>query len=285
MHYQARQSLGRSTVSEPAQFRISLTADFFDAAGLPKFADMGLSVFENHPHVNVTNFSEHQPEIAPDQLANCHGVIVLTPALTRQSLANCNDLLAVGRFGVGYDSVDVDACTEANVLAMITAGAVDRPVAEATVGWMLALTHRVLAKDLLVREGNWDDRSQFMGCELRDRTLGVIGLGGIGRQLVALLKSFGMQQPIAFDPCLPPEVFNEHDVRSVELDELLATADRYKVVGWPALLFAAPSGEVFWELSLIGEIVKPERLLEHIGKAEERLRIPHLHKTISGDQL
>ena len=100
------------------------------------------------------------------------------------------DLLAIGRFGVGYDSVDVEACTAADVAVIITAGAVDRSVAEATVGWMIALGHRA-GKDQLVRDGRWDQRSRYMGFELRDRVLGVIGLGGIVRATIELLRPFG----------------------------------------------------------------------------------------------
>ena len=87
------------------------------------------------------------------------GVVVLTPRVTAASLAENPDLLAIARFGVGYDTVDVDACTAANVLLFIASGAVDRPVAEATVGWMIALSHHVRTKDRLVREARWDDRS------------------------------------------------------------------------------------------------------------------------------
>lgn len=206
-------------------FQIAQTADFYDKAGQPKFADLGLSVFHGHQRIHVSKFIEHRPEITPDQLAGCHGVIVLTPRVTSASLTGCDDLLAIGRFGVGYDTVDVDSCTAKDVLVMITAGAVDRPVAEATIGWMLALTHHMLVKDRLVRTGRWDDRSKYMGCELRDRTLGVIGLGGIGRQLVSLLQGFGMRQPIAFDPFVPAKILEELGVRSVGLDELLSTAD------------------------------------------------------------
>jgi phosphoglycerate dehydrogenase-like enzyme len=206
-------------------FRVSLTADFYNEAGEPKFADLGLSVFDGHDQVKVTKFGEHRPEITPDQFAGCAGVIVLTPRVTAESLTGCADLLAVGRFGVGYDSVDVGACTAGHVLAMITAGAVDRPVAEATIGWMIALTHHMLTKDRLVRTGQWDDRTQYMGCELRERTLGVIGLGGIGRKLVSLLQGFGMHPPVAYDPCVPPHVFDELGVKAVSLDELLATSD------------------------------------------------------------
>ena len=212
------------TNSKPP-FRIALTADFYDEAGEPKFVDLGLGVFDGQDAVQVTQFAEHRPDITPDQLADCSGVVVLTPRVTAESLAGCDDLLAIGRFGVGYDSVDVPACTEHNVLAMITAGAVDRPVAEATIGWMIALTHHMLTKDRLVRTGQWDDRTQYMGCELRDRTLGIIGLGGIGRTLVSLLQGFGMRQPVVFDPFVPAEVVEQFGARPVRLEELLATAD------------------------------------------------------------
>lgn len=206
-------------------FRIALTADFYDEAGAPRYLDFGLDTFEGHEHIVVSRFARHQGQITPDQLAEYHAALVLTPKVTANSLAGCEDLLAISRFGVGYDSVDVEACTASNVLVTITPGAVDRPVAEATIGWMLALTHRMLQKDRLVRSGRWDERSQYMGCELRDRTLGVIGLGGIGRKLVQLLQGFGMRQPIAFDPFAPPEVLVESGVRKVDLEELLSTAD------------------------------------------------------------
>jgi phosphoglycerate dehydrogenase-like enzyme len=206
-------------------FRLAWTGDFRHADGSPRFADVGLSVLANQPHVECVTFAEHRPAITPDQLQGVNGVIVLTPAVTAASLEGCADLLAIGRFGVGYDSVDVAACTRAGVLAMITTGAVDRSMAEATLAWMLALTHHVWAKDRLVREGHWDDRSRFMGCELRDRTLGIVGLGGIGRALVELVRGLSMKPPVAFDPFLPPERAAELGVRLVSLDELLTQAD------------------------------------------------------------
>jgi len=207
------------------RFRVALTADFYDENGKAKFDDLGLSVFDHHDHIELTRFHEIRREIAPKQLADCAGVVVLTPQVTAESLSNSDKLLAIGRFGVGYDSVDVNACTQRNVLAMITAGAVDRPVAEATIGWMIALSHHMLAKDRLVRTGQWDERTKYMGCELRERTLGIIGLGGIGRKLLSLLQGFGMRQPIAFDPFVPKSLLDELGVRSVSLNELLSTAD------------------------------------------------------------
>lgn len=211
--------------AQRSQFRVALTADFYDEAGNPKFADLGLSVFDRQAHVAVSSLASHQPVIQSAQINGAHGVVVLTPQVTGESIAGCTDLLAIGRFGVGYDTVDVEACTRANVLAMIASGAVDRSVAEATIAWMLALTHHVLAKDRLVRTGRWNDRIRYMGCELRSRTLGVIGLGGIGRQLVSLLQGFGMRQPVVYDPFVSPDRLQSLDVRLVSLGELLSTAD------------------------------------------------------------
>jgi phosphoglycerate dehydrogenase-like enzyme len=209
----------------PKTFPIVLTADFYDAQGKTKYRDIGTSVFAGHPHITHKPFTQHRPEIGADQIGDAAGVIVLTPRVSAASLANASNLLAVGRFGVGYDGVDVKACTSADVVAYITAGAVDRSVAEATIGWVLALTHNMRAKDKLVRAGQWDERSKYMGSEIRDHTLGVVGLGGIGRTVVELLRGFGMKQPIAFDPFPNKEAADKLGVRLVSLDELMREAD------------------------------------------------------------
>jgi phosphoglycerate dehydrogenase-like enzyme len=206
-------------------FRLALTADFHDGNGQLCYPDIGTSTVAGCEHIQLSRFAHHQPIIESDQLANLHGVIVLTPRVTRQSLTNVENLLAIGRFGVGYDGVDVAACTDANVLAMIAGGAVNHSMAEATVAWMLALTHHVIAKDRLTRTGRWHDRANFMGSELRDRTLGIIGFGGIGRALVPMLAGFRMQQPLVFDPFIGTGVIEEFGARAVGLDELLANAD------------------------------------------------------------
>lgn len=206
-------------------FQVAMTADFYDEHGKPKYADVGLNLFEGQPQIVVRPFNEHRPIVGADQLQGANGVIVMTPRVTRESIAGADELLSVGRFGVGYDSVDVPACTAADVLVVITVGAVDRSVAEATVGWMIALSHHVGVKDRLAREARWDDRSRYMGRELRDRTLGIIGLGGIGRKLVELLAAWGLQEIIAFDPFVEPATAARLGVRLVELDELLRTSD------------------------------------------------------------
>jgi phosphoglycerate dehydrogenase-like enzyme len=207
------------------KFIVALTADFCDSNGAPKYRDIGLSVLAGNPQIEQRAFAEHRPKIGADQIGDAQGVIVLTPAVTAESVSRAENLLVMARFGVGYDAVDVKACTAADVLVTITVGAVDRPVAEATVAWMLALTHHLRIKDGLVRTGQWNDRSKYMGCELRDRALGVIGLGGIGRKLIELLRGFGMKPPLAFDPLVDPAVAARLGARLVSLDELLTQAD------------------------------------------------------------
>jgi len=205
-------------------FRVALTADFFSDGRLI-YPDFDLSVLDRTDGLAHFPMSECREEIGADQLRGANGVILLNPSLTHKSLSESDDLLAACRFGVGYEKVDVDACTNADVAFCITRGAVDRPVAEATVGWMIGLSHHVRTKDRLAREGRWNDRKSFMGTELRDRILGIIGFGGIARELVRLLSSFGMKRPLIYDPFVDAETAKIAGVTKVELDELLKESD------------------------------------------------------------
>ena len=205
-------------------FHVALTADFYQEDGNPKFRKFGLSVLDEASGLTYARFDDHQPELSPDQLRGFQGAVVLTPSVTAESLSASEDFLAIGRFGVGYETVDVPACTEADVVLCITSG-VNRPMAEAVVGWMIGIAHHVRAKDILVREGRWNDRTQYMGSELRDRTLGVIGLGGIGGELVRLLSGFGMNRTLVFDPYLSDEAAASLGVSKVDLDRLMAESD------------------------------------------------------------
>src|SRR5688572_4080512 len=71
-------------------FTVALTGDFYDSAGRPKYDDLGLGVFEGHPHIKVKSFSEHRKQIGSDQIAGANGVIVLTPSVTRETVTNAN---------------------------------------------------------------------------------------------------------------------------------------------------------------------------------------------------
>lgn len=212
-------------MSDSSRFRVGLTADFYDDHGRLKYDDIGLDLLARLPHIDIGNLDRHQPEVGSTQIQPFQGLIVLTPRITTQTLAHSQDFLAIGRFGVGYDTVDVAACTDADVVLFITEGAVDHSVAEATVGWMLALSHHFNIKDRLVRTGNWHERSRWMGTELRDRTLGIIGFGGIGRAVARMLSGFKMCPPLVFDPFVSADQIAAAGCRAATLEQLLTSSD------------------------------------------------------------
>src|SRR5690349_2246077 len=109
-------------------FRVALTADFYTPDGAPRYRDLGLATFASCPHITAQPLAKFEREITPEQAEGVQGLVVLTPAVTARTVSRANDLLAVGRFGVGYDAVDVPACTAVDVVVFITAGAVDRSV-------------------------------------------------------------------------------------------------------------------------------------------------------------
>ena len=111
-----------------------LDGGFLRGRRCARYRDLGLSVFEGHDHIECRSFADHRAVIEPDQIGDAQGVIVLTPRVTAESVARSDELLAIGRFGVGYDGVDVAACTAADVAVFITVGATDRSVAEAALG-------------------------------------------------------------------------------------------------------------------------------------------------------
>ena len=205
-------------------FHIALTGDFFKD-GTPVYPDFDLRQLRQERGIELSTFEEDLDEIKPEQLDGLNGVVVLSPRVTQRSLEQCGQLLAVSRFGVGYDSVDVAACTENDVALCITTGAVDRPVAEATVGWMLALSYQVAAKDRLFRETRWDERGSIMGGGLRGKTVGIVGFGGIGRTVGRILGGFDMHPPLVYDPALTPDTISELGGQSVSLPELMAQSD------------------------------------------------------------
>ncbi|HIF32742.1 MAG TPA: dehydrogenase [Planctomycetaceae bacterium] len=205
-------------------FSIGLTGDF-NKDGKPVYPDFDLGQLKREPGVELTTFDEHHDEIASEQLAGLNGVVVLAPRVTKRSLEQSQQLLAISRFGVGYDSVDVAACTENDVVLCITIGAVDRPVAEATVGWMFALSYQMRTKDRLLREARWDERGSIMGSSLHGKTVGIIGFGGIGRTVLEMLSGFGMNMPLVYDPGLDSDTITKNGGEPSTLPKLMEQSD------------------------------------------------------------
>lgn len=205
-------------------FRIGLTRDFLNDSGQLVYKDIGLNILEE-AGLEYLFLDRDEPLVTPDLLENLDGIISLTPQYTCKSLEGLDRLVAIARFGVGYDNVDVNACTKADVALFISKGMVNYSVAEAVVTWMLALSHRILNKDHLVRTGSWTERSGYMGTELRDRTVGIIGAGGIGCTLARLLALFKIKEIIAYDPYIELDKVLDVGVRLVDLECLLRESD------------------------------------------------------------
>ena len=206
-------------------FKVGITRDFMAADGALTYKDMGLSILAAAEDLEYEFLKENRSPITPDMLYGYDAIISLAPAYNAESLKGVKGLKAICRFGVGYDMVDLKACSEANVIVTITKGAVNYSVAEATITWMLALCHRVFEKDKLVRSGSWAQRTQYMGSELRGRTLGVIGAGGIGGKLVEMVRAFDMKTPIAFDPYIDKTKVASLGLQLVDLPTLMKESD------------------------------------------------------------
>jgi phosphoglycerate dehydrogenase-like enzyme len=213
-------------------FRVGFSADFCDERGQLAFPDIGLSLLEEHPGISYDFVEEYRPEYAPEQLAGYDVLISLKPKITVQSLAGVDRLCAIGRCGVGYDNVDLAACTEHGIAVYITPGGVIRPVAESIVLLMLALSHNLLNKDRLVRQGRWPESTRLLGREPRGRVVGTIGLGNIACEAVRLLRVFDVRRFLAFDPFADAKRAAELGVELVALDALLRESD-YVLVNCP----------------------------------------------------
>ena len=208
------------------RFRVALSADYFAGDGVPRAPDLGLSLFDGHAGIDHFVLPEFHAVTKPGQLAGANGYITMDAGVNAESVRESEDLISVGRFGMGYDDIDVAACTASDVAVFNCPGTVNRSMAEATIAWMFALSFKVLQKDAQVRTGNWHLAPPAnLGRELRDRVFGSVGLGGIAREVHRLLKCFALGGHLAYDPYVDPALAQGLGVRLVGLDELLSTAD------------------------------------------------------------
>jgi phosphoglycerate dehydrogenase-like enzyme len=214
------------------QFRVGFSADFCDQQGQPVFPDIGLSLLEGIPRISHEFVAQYRDEYSPHQLADYDVVISLKPKVTAQSLHGVSRLCAIGRCGVGYDNIDLEACTEQGIAVFITPAGVVRPVAESIVLFVLALSHNLLRKDRLVRRGLWAESARPLGREPRQRIFGTIGLGNIASEAIRLLRVFDVGRFLAFDPYVTPERAAQLEVEAVSLEELLRLSD-YVLVNCP----------------------------------------------------
>lgn len=205
-------------------FRVGITRDFVKPDGTFSFDNMGLNLLNNAIGVAFELLPEDAQTLRPDHVQDYDGLLLLGRRVTADTFHGVSRLAIVARFGVGYDTVDVEACTRNGVMLTITPDGVRRPLASSIMAFILALSHKLLIKDRLTRSGRWTERIDAMGMGLTGRTLGVVGLGNVGREVFALAQPFGMRH-LAYDPYVQTAEAAGAGVELTNLETLLQTAD------------------------------------------------------------
>ena len=140
-------------------------------------------------------------------------------------LARTPNLLAVSTNGAGYDTVDLEACTKAGVLAVNQAGGNREAVAEHVLAMMLCLSKRIIQTDRFMRRASGIERNAFMGNDVYGKCIGVVGIGHVGSRVAELCRSLFAMRVLAYDPYLPAAEIAARGAEPVALDDLLRRAD------------------------------------------------------------
>ncbi len=203
----------------------AFTRDYLNDSGQVAYGDIGLDLLDESPLVNYRFLGEYKDPITPEQIEGIDALSLIYPHVTRETFAQgAERLTVIGRCGAGYDRIDLEACTDANVALVNAPGALRFPAASAALMFLLVLSKRLWELDRLVRQGRWDLRADVMGIEPRGRTLGIVGFGTIGRELARLVAPLGMRL-LAYDPYADAEEAQSLDVTLVSMDMLLKKSD------------------------------------------------------------
>ena len=170
----------------------------------------------------------YKPGMTPDQIkseiTNYNGLIVRSETkVNAELISKMNEMEIIGRAGTGVDNIDVNAATRRGIIVMNTPGGNTISAAEHTMALMLSMCRNIPQANITVRDGKWE-RKKFQGTELFGKTLGVIGLGKIGREVAFRSKSFGMKI-IGYDPLLSEEAASKLGIELLDLDTLFAKSD------------------------------------------------------------
>jgi len=191
---------------------------------LPPLGDQK-EMLESVAEVIVGDGKQYTEEELIQTLKDVDGVLVTMRApMTRKVIEGAGKLKVIGKYGVGIESVDVDAATAKGIPVTYTPGVNQDTVAEYTIGLVLALVRRIpFAMETLRKGGKWRNE-KFFGLELKGTTFGIIGLGRIGTRVAEKIKSFQVRL-LSYDPYVSKEKAESLGVKLVDLDTLLKTSD------------------------------------------------------------
>jgi phosphoglycerate dehydrogenase-like enzyme len=236
-------------------FHVGVTRDVLRPDGSFVFGPVGLDALER-PGLSWSFLDEDRRELTADQLAGLDALFHFSPAVSADSLDGVERLALIARHGVGLDFIDLEACTARGIAVTITPAGVTRAMASAAVALVLVLSHRLVERHDHLVAGRWSEgRFDLLGLGLTGRTLGVIGFGRIGREVVRLLRPWELRVLVAqrSDP-------GDDSVEHVPLATLLAEAD-VAVVSCPL----TPETHHLLDSSALG-LMKPTALLVNVSR-------------------
>ncbi|MGB3720731.1 MAG: hypothetical protein DIU63_12795 [Proteobacteria bacterium] len=205
-------------------FKVGVFSDLRNSRGEPIFGRKPLEVL-NQPGLEWEWIEGDYPEITPEIAAKYDALHINLQRVTEASVSRPDRRVKIiARNGVGYDTVDVAACTRNGVLVTNTPLAVRRPVAVAALTLVFALAGRLFEKDELVRTNRWNDRNDFMGYGLTTRTLGLVGAGSIGQEIIRLARPF-FGRIIATDPYVDAGAIKELGAELLPFDDVMRQSD------------------------------------------------------------
>jgi D-3-phosphoglycerate dehydrogenase len=170
----------------------------------------------------------YKTDFSRDELLNTisdyHALIVRSATkVDSELIARMNLMEVIGRAGAGVDNIDLNAASKKGILVMNTPGGNTISTAEHTIAMILSLCRNIPQANYSLQQGKWD-RKKFSGTELRGKTIAILGLGKIGREVAKRVKAFGMNL-IGYDPLISEEAANEIGVKLFKLEEIWSAAD------------------------------------------------------------
>lgn len=187
-------------------------------------AKEALDVFAAYPDIEPVSIGTLDEDELMKTIPEYSAVIIRSPTkLTKKVIDAAKNLKYIGRAGVGVDNIDLDAAASRGITVMNAPRGNIVSTAEHAITLLLSLARRIPEADRSLRAGRWD-RSQLKGVELYSKTLGVIGLGRVGREVAKRMLAFSMRV-IAVDPYIAAEAATELGVTLVDMDTLLRESD------------------------------------------------------------
>ena len=207
------------------QFNIGISSDLLKNDGKPCFGTQPLEALYKNKQIFIEWMDSGIQLLSERETSKYDAILLNSPKLTKESInPKNNKLKIVSRFGVGYDSVDLDVLKKNKIILTNTPNAVRRPVAVASLTMILSLSSKLMIKDKLLREGRWNERTNHMGVGLTNKTLGLIGFGGIGKEFVTISKDL-FKKVISYDPFVDKEEMRNFQVDKVDFDVIASSSD------------------------------------------------------------